>query len=238
MNGHDGPYNYARFRTEHYFDGTRRPSVRAGDPAPTLAIETLDGTEHPLPEFWHDGPAVFEFGSITCPIFQANVEAMNRVAASYPDVAFYVVYVREAHPGPDCGPHESMAEKRSLAGDVDAAVSDRTLLVDDLAGSVHRAFDAMPNSVHVVGRDGIVSYRADWLQPDALESALEVLLDEDGIGAAVDHRDETDNFHTPTLSILAGARRAFGRAGWRSALDFVRELPRLVHHRLRSDGFP
>ena len=85
-----------------------------------------------------------------------------------------------------------------------------------------------------VGTDGVVAYRADWLHADALEAAIEALLDADGKGAEVAHRDETGNFHSPTPSIAAGARRAFGRAGLESAVDFVRAVPGLLHHRLRQ----
>lgn len=178
---------------------------------------------------------MFEFGSITCPIFQANVDPMNRLARSYADsVEFYLVYVREAHPGPRCGPHESMAEKRSLAREVAPDVATRTVLLDDQEGSVHRAFDTMPNSVHLVGTDGVLAYRADWLHPDELETAIEELLNAGGKGAEAAPHDVTDNFHSPDPSIIEGARRAFGRAGVGSAIDFARELPGLPWHRLRQ----
>jgi len=234
MAARSGPYNYPHFRVEHYFDGTREPGVRAGGVAPSATLGTLEDEVVDLEECWADTPAVFEFGSVTCPIFRANVEPVNRVAESYADaVEFYLVYVREAHPGPRCGPHESMERKRSLAREVASDVTHRTVLVDDLEGSVHTAFDAMPNSVHLVGSDGVVAYRADWLDPDALEAAVEELLAAGGRGVDVDPIDVTDNFRSPDPSILEGARRAFGRAGVGSAVDFARALPRLAWHRLR-----
>lgn len=187
-----------------------------------------------LEECWADAPAVFEFGSITCPVFQANIESMNRLAGSYTDsVEFYLIYVCEAHPGPHCGPHDSMEEKRSLAREVASDVTHRTVLLDDLAGSVHRRFDAMPNSVHLVATDGVVAYRADWLHPDALEDAVEALLAAGGCGVGIHPTDVTDKFHSPSPSIIEGARRAFGRAGLGSAIDFVRALPGLAWHRMR-----
>lgn len=234
MAARSGSYNYPHFRVEHYFDGTRERGVRAGDAAPSGTLETLDGEVVDLEECWGDAPAVFEFGSVTCPIFWANLEPTGRLAESYADaVEFYLVYVREAHPGPRCGPHESVEQKRSLAREVASDVTHRTVLVDDLEGSVHRAFDAMPNSVHLVGGDGVVAYRADWLHPDALEGAVDDLLAAGGRGADVDPTDVTDNFRSPDPSTVEAARRAFGRAGVGSAVDFARAFPRLAWHRLR-----
>lgn len=227
-------YNYRHFRVEHYFDGTRQPGVRAGDGVPSATLETLDGEVIDIEDCWADAPAVFEFGSISCPIVLANVDPMNELAASYSDsLNCYLVYVREAHPGPRCGPHGSMDEKRSLAREIAPDLSNRTVLVDDLEGSVHKAFDAMPNSVHLVGTDGVVAYRADWLHPDELEPAIEELLMEGGNGTDVTLRDVTDNFHSPNPSIMRGARRAFGRAGLGSAIDFARAIPGLARHRLQ-----
>lgn len=229
-----GPYNYPHFRVEHYFDGTRQPGIRAGDGVPSATLETLDGEVIKVEDCWTDAPAVIEFGSITCPIFQANVDPMNELAASYSSsVNFYLVYVREAHPGPRCGPHKSMDDKRSLALEIAPDLANRTILIDDLEGSVHTAFDAMPNSAHLVGTDGVVAYRSDWLHTDDLEAAFEELLNEGGDGADVTPQDVTDNFHSPNPSIMKGARRAFGRAGLGSAIDFARALPGLARHRLQ-----
>lgn len=179
-------YNYPHFRVEHYFDDSPQSGVRAGDDAPTATLETLDGLAIDLEVCWEDRPAVIEFGSITCPIFQANVDPVDRSASKYPDsVDFYVVYVGEAHPGPRCGPHESIDEKRSLAREIAPDIANRTILLDDMAGSLHRTFDATPNSVHLVGTDGVVSYRADWLHADELDAAIEDLLTAGGHGADV-----------------------------------------------------
>ncbi|WP_416839752.1 deiodinase-like protein [Haloferax sp. DFSO52] len=228
------PYNYRHFRVEHYFDGTRTPGVRAGDSVSTHFVETLDGDTVKLDDCWSDSPAVIEFGSVSCPLFQANIDRVNRLAAKYGEsVNFCLVYVREAHPGARVGPHNSITDKRELANDVAPHLENRTVLVDDVQGSVHRAFDAMPNSVHLVGTDGIVAYRADWLHAGALDDAIDALLDAGGDGAATEHEDVTNNFFLPSPAVLRGARRAFGRAGDGSAADFVRALPKLAWHRLR-----
>lgn len=35
------------------------------------------------------------------------------------------------------------------------------VLVDDLEGTMHRAYDSLLNSVYVIGRDGVLTHRAD-----------------------------------------------------------------------------
>lgn len=231
----DGPeadgYNYRHFRFAAY-EGTRR-NVRAGDPAPDGTLYTLDGDEVTLAGLWRERPAVVEFGSVTCPIFTEKVDRMDALARRYEAVDFYVVYVREAHPGRRCPPHGSFEEKARRAREVREGV-ERTVLVDDLEGSVHRAFDALPNSVSVVGTDGIVSYRADWLEPAALEDHLRRLLAGGGRGADVPPTDLTGNFHRPTparLRALVGVAR---RAGLDSLRDFLASAPRMVRYRIRQ----
>lgn len=227
-------YNYRHFAASHYFDGEDHRRVRARDEAPSGTLETLDGEPVSLSDCWADRPAVIEFGSLTCPVFRAAVDPMNRLASRYADaVDFYVVYTREAHPGKRRGPHRTMAEKREAAREAAAELADRTVLVDDLDGTVHRAFDAMPNSVSLVGLHGTVAYRADWLEPADLQRAIDSLLVAGGAGEAVADLDPRDNFHAPSPALLRGAWRAFGRAGVDSAVDFATALPALARERVR-----
>lgn len=226
-------YNYRHFSVSHYFDGDRR-RVRAGETAPSATLETVDGDTVQLSDCWTERPVVVEFGSATCPAFQGEIDRMNRLARRYADaVDCYVVYVREAHPGERRGPHQTMAEKRAVAREVAADLEARTVLVDDLEGTVHRAFDAMPNSVYLIGTRGTVAYRADWLDPADLERAIDELLAAGGAGQAVVPRDRIDNIHAPSPALLRGARRAFGRAGVDSVRDFATALPGLAREGLR-----
>lgn len=227
-------YNYARFRGEPILDGVDR-GVRTGDDLPEGTLETLGGTPVALADLVADRPAVIEFGSITCPAFVDRIGEMDRLARRYDGaVDFYVVYVREAHPGRDYPSHRTSTEKRDDARDlIDAEHVDRPVLVDDLDGTVHRAFDALPNSAYVVGADGVVAYRADWTDPEELDGALTRLLDARGRGADGPTGDVENNFRSPgDLSPLTGIR-VFRRAGPGSLRDFLRTLPRLAWHRLR-----
>jgi len=55
-------------------------------------------------------------------------------------------------------------------------------LVDDLSGSVHRAYGLMPNMTWVIDRGGRVAYKADWTSAANVEAFLGRFL------AARDHR--------------------------------------------------
>jgi hypothetical protein len=48
----------------------------------------------------------------------------------------------------------------------------RDILVDDLAGTVHRAYGCMPNMIWVIGRGGRVAYKADWTSAANVEAFL------------------------------------------------------------------
>jgi hypothetical protein len=83
------------------------------------------------------------------------------------------IYTREAHPGENVPSHESFERKlacaKRLAGE--AGIS-RDILVDDLAGTVHRAYGLMPNMTWVIGRGGRVAYKANWTSAANVEAFL------------------------------------------------------------------
>ena len=83
------------------------------------------------------------------------------------------IYTREAHPAEDVQHHDSFARK--LAGATllrDETGISRDILVDDLAGTVHRAYGMMPNMTWVIGRGGRVAYKANWTSAANVEAFL------------------------------------------------------------------
>lgn len=54
----------------------------------------------------------------------------------------------------------------------------RPMLVDDLEGTVHRAYGALPNMAYVIDRGGRIAYKADWTHAPTLALACEQLLEE------------------------------------------------------------
>jgi len=52
----------------------------------------------------------------------------------------------------------------------------RPMLVDDLDGTLHRAYGTLPNMTYVVGRGGRIVYRADWTDARSVALVLEQKL--------------------------------------------------------------
>ena len=67
--------------------------------------------------------------------------------------------------------HDSFERKLSAARLLrDEAGIGRIILVDDLAGSVHRAYGLMPNMTWVIDRGGRVAYKANWTSAANVEA--------------------------------------------------------------------
>lgn len=231
-----GPRDAYNF--EHFGVPATKPerNITAGEEAVDVTLYTLDGEPIDLADRWTDTPIVIEFGSITCPVFTSKVETMDALADQYAgDVDCYVVYTREAHPGQHYPAHQTLDEKLSNAADAcDLESVDRTVLVDDLDGTMHTQYTSLPNAVYVIGTDGVVAHQADWLDPSALQDAIHRLLENEDRGAAVTPTSLTDNYEKPTRATLDEMYRVFRRAGPGSLRDFLRTMPQLLMHRIRE----
>jgi hypothetical protein len=83
------------------------------------------------------------------------------------------IYTREAHPGENVGHHDSFERKLACAKLLaEEAGIGRDILVDDLDGTVHRAYGLMPNMTWVIGRGGRVAYKANWTSAANVEAFL------------------------------------------------------------------
>lgn len=211
-------YNYHHFGLDHrtmdHLEG-----VHVGESAPDFTVSRLDGTTVKLSDF-RGKPVVLETGSVSCPMYVSRVEAMNALAFRYPGVEFLVLYVREAHPGQLIAAHRHDAEKVAAARmAVDAEREGRTVVVDDLEGTAHRLYGAMPNTVHIIDADGMVAFRAMWNDPPAVEVALRRIL------AGQDAGTVQSRFRPAGVATVL---RVLRRAGWRAVWDFVLAFPRLA----------
>lgn len=88
------------------------------------------------------------------------------------------IYTREAHPGEHYGHHTSMQDKRDHArAFAEHSAVRRRILIDDLAGSCHRAYGLLPNMTWIIGPGGIIYYKACWTDAGDVEDALSQTLD-------------------------------------------------------------
>jgi hypothetical protein len=161
---------------------------------------------------------------------------MESLAQQYSgSVDFYILYVREAHPGQNYPAQRSFSEKLSNANDLKRAESvGRTILVDDYDGTMNRDYGARPNAVYVIGKDGVISYRADWNDPEDVDRHVKGLLAKHGMGAAMAPVDLRDNYVPVNSRLLRIANRVLWRAGFASVADSFLMTPNLIQGRLHA----
>jgi len=108
-----------------------------------------------------------------------EVSPLNRLYSQYQsrDFEFFTVYVREPHPGENYGPHRDWEQKLQYARDCrDQDAIKNPLLVDDLEGTVHRAYGSLPNMIYIVDKNGRIAYKAMWTDHAEIESVLANLV--------------------------------------------------------------
>lgn len=142
------------------------------------------------------------------------------MAPKYPDWDWYFVYTREAHPGERLEAHRSFDDKLAAAARLrDEIGISRPILIDDLDGTVHRAYGALPNMSFVIGRGGIILYKAMWTSAARIGAFIERYEAQPlGPGKAP--------FHTEQLEVRENDRDLFARGlernGPRSVAEFAR----------------
>ncbi len=123
-------------------------------------------------------PVLVHFVSYTCPVTRGGVLPMHELHRLYGDsVQFVDVVVRQAHPGERHGAYRSYEEKLD-----DARLYQQEeriswpVAVDDLSGTVQRAYGGLAASVYLIDAEGRVVFYGIWGQAPALRQALDELL--------------------------------------------------------------
>lgn len=219
-------YNYRHFDPKDYnfsvFEGPK-----AGEKFIDFQALTLEGKKVSLSDYL-DKPIVLDTGSVTCPIYANTQTSMNRLQKQYPNVHFLLLYVREAHPGGKTKSIRTMQEKIEHAKSVHKYYDEhREILIDDVEGTAHRLYGSMPNMTYVIGTDGIVKFRANWTNIDALKTVLETIETD-----RIEKKDYYDLVKpAPWIAI-----RTLLIGGMSALMDFLRGLPRLLrqHKEIQS----
>ncbi len=90
---------------------------------------------------------------------------------------FFIVYVREAHPGENFPHHTSFEQKLTHARKLrELEKVSLPILVDGIEGSTHKAYGLLPNMVYLIDHDGIVVYKSDWTDAHELGGMCESLV--------------------------------------------------------------
>ncbi|MBI4455785.1 MAG: redoxin domain-containing protein [Acidobacteria bacterium] len=228
-------YNYRHFGYSFYVRGKQR-RVAEGQHVLDETLTNLQGNRIQLSSLWQERPIVVEFGSITCPVFCGKIASMEELARKYAGKAnFYVLYVREAHPGQNYPAHRSFTQKLNYAHALERLEKvERTILIYDLEGTMNRDYGAMPNSVYVIGKDGIIAYRADWNDLAQVERTLEAVLGSGGNAAGIWPTGMQDNFVKVDTGVLGGSFRVLRRSGFAAVADFVMSFPSMSMGRVQG----
>lgn len=222
-------YNYEHFSfslEDEEFAHWLHDGPKLGEPAPDFDLPDLEGRRVRLSDL-RGRPVVIEFGAYTCPVFSDRVPAMEDLAQRHPEATFLVIYTREAHPGEVTHEHRNLDEKRSAA----RALAEeeglrRRVLVDDLDGTVMRAYGGAWNPVYVVAPDGTLVMRRAWNEPSDVDSTLTAI----GAGDTPRIPESIEMSREPSRVPIG--LRLLQRGGRQALLDFFNTAPNPVQKRL------
>lgn len=158
-----------------------RAKAPLGSLAPDFEQELLGGGTWRLSDHHGKKSVLIVFGCYACPPCVTNIRTSEPSLVSLyetfrNDIEFCYLYTREAHPGQNIVPHESMDDKRRLAQRLqDEERLTFPLVIDDIEGSTQRAYvdPHFNNPVFLVNRAGVISYKSAWLDSSELPQVLE-----------------------------------------------------------------
>lgn len=138
---------------------------------------------------------------------------------------FLIVYVRESHPGENFSHHTSIEQKVAHAEKLRELETVRLrILVDDLHGTVHRAYGLLSNMVYLIDREGMVVYKSDWTNAAELDemcaslARLEKLKKE---GVPIIRKGVSQRLHwIPMDPVLR--ERVYRRSGEKAIKDYFK----------------
>lgn len=206
-------YRFDTFRTaalvsDMYY---RADDPGPGDRVPRFTLPTVDGGEVASAALG-TRPVLLVFGSRTCPVTESAMPRINRLHAEYGDrVRFVLVQTREAHPGeriPQPGTfEEKLQHARRLRDHHEVAFE---VAIDDIDGTLHRAFGPKPNSAYLIDPDGTILFRAHWAND---EETLRRVIDAVATGRGTARRRSRATVRPLLRAVghLPGIVRAAGR---------------------------
>ena len=160
-------YNFETFRKDELMKDAARhlfgSGPAPGDEAPVFEARSLDGDTISLDDYKGDKNVVLTFGSATCPFTAASIGGLNDLYEDYDgdDVEFLFVYIREAHPGDKLPAHKDWDHKVTAAELFrEQEEVDMPILVDDLKGSIHKKYGALPNPTYIIDKSGRIAFRS------------------------------------------------------------------------------
>jgi len=101
-----------------------------------------------------------------------------------PNVAMYVLFIREAHPNQmrwrDIDQPTEFEERRKLAtATCDEDHMKIPVLIDNMDNAVGIAYGRLPNSALIIDKNGIIVEKQGWADPAEIDNVLARLLQEE-----------------------------------------------------------
>ncbi|MBO6504581.1 MAG: redoxin domain-containing protein [Kordiimonadaceae bacterium] len=170
-------YRYESISMGLMFDDMRfsKNGVQPGQIVPNFDVFTTEGEKLKLYDLSAGKPLLLVTGSLTCPMTISSIPSVSDLHRKLGDkVNIVLVYVREAHPGEKVPQPKSLAEKIEHAMQLKKVYGTQfPIIVDGIDGELHRALDIMPNSAHLIDRQGKLLFRSLSATDNAsLEQAL------------------------------------------------------------------
>ncbi|MBI2183862.1 MAG: TlpA family protein disulfide reductase [Thaumarchaeota archaeon] len=228
-------YNYDTFTRDEYTSIAFREQIRIGNRAPDFEAELLNGGMIRLSELRGKSNVVLVFGSITCPpsigCLKSAENSLEKLYEEYRDKGFefFLVYVREAHPGEAISHHLSYEQKKVNAERMQKEEKVGVpIIVDDLEGHIHNSYGSRPNMLYVISRQGLIVYKSDWADTEELRQFFENLLNWEA--ARKESRPHkvaySERLHYVPEDDLELRRRVYLRAGQKAVEDYTKAMSR------------
>lgn len=217
-------YNYQKFANKEY-DLVHSSGISSGEFIQDFSFLTLDGETKKLSDFT-DKPIILETGSLSCGMFAGQSKAMNKLATENKDFHFLLLYVREAHPGKLINAHINFEQKCELANRLktEDEIENRTIIIDDINGTVHSILGALPNMVFIIDTNRQIIFKDEWNNAKTLQNAIHQFRK-----AKKPIEQKWTMLPLPNISV---EYKIFKRAGWDAGIDFIKALPKLIYSHL------
>jgi thiol-disulfide isomerase/thioredoxin len=221
-------FNFRHFRMRHMIAElirtARRTGIAPGEQAPDFALMTTAGDELRLHDL-RGKPVLLHFVSYTCPVTRGAVVPMKQLHDRYGNqVTFVDIVVRQAHPGEHHDAYDSFVNKMADARDYQREEGITwPVAVDDVTGTVQRAYGSLAASIYLLDPRGRVAYYALWGQSPPLTDAIDRLLRAKE-GTTTPGPRTVDRVPHLGAAIVAGQRGPL-RGGLRSILDLELGFP-------------
>lgn len=152
---------------------------------------------------------------------------------------FVDVLVRQAHPGPGAPAYHDLATKLADARRyVDGERIPWPVLVDDLEGTVHRAYGGLADPTYLLDVDGRIAFAQMWTHVPTLHRALETLSGQRWTGVAAGGVDRKPHVLAAMTDGWRGLERGLPQraADMRRAAPGMAEMARLGYRMRRVFG--